>query len=306
MAGPHLNSPYTLESGLFCGDSASDGRWLRGNLHAHTTLSYGVHTPQELVDAYAELGYDFLAITDHDQVCSPDVLDRLDPHGLVLLPGNEITTNGPHICHINPRSTVGPHWQRQIVLDRIAAEAGQSFAIMNHPNWTQNYDHCPVSLLQLLRGYIGIEIFNGLTNEEQGSGYAVNKWDMVLSAGRRVWAFANDDTHHRDDPGRAWNMVWSAQKSLDSIMAAITSGRFYASSGIIINAIRTTGMHIHLETENAERIVAITAGGRRLQTVDSNVMDFNVPADVPFVRFECWGKGEQFAWTQPVGLRPEQ
>jgi predicted metal-dependent phosphoesterase TrpH len=40
--------------------------WLRGNLHAHTTFSDGVKEPAQLVAAYEALGYDFLAITDHE------------------------------------------------------------------------------------------------------------------------------------------------------------------------------------------------------------------------------------------------
>src|SRR2546422_1617656 len=42
--------------------------WLRGNLHAHTTYSDGVKTPQELIAEYEALGYDFLAITDHEDL----------------------------------------------------------------------------------------------------------------------------------------------------------------------------------------------------------------------------------------------
>src|SRR5437879_13238129 len=42
--------------------------WLRGNLHAHTTYSDGVKTPQELLTEYEALGYDFLAITDHEDL----------------------------------------------------------------------------------------------------------------------------------------------------------------------------------------------------------------------------------------------
>src|SRR2546426_9624903 len=42
--------------------------WLRGNLHAHTTYSDGMKTPQELIAEYEALGYDFLAITDHEDL----------------------------------------------------------------------------------------------------------------------------------------------------------------------------------------------------------------------------------------------
>ena len=40
--------------------------WLRGNLHAHTTWSDGVKDANQLIAAYEALGYDFLAITDHE------------------------------------------------------------------------------------------------------------------------------------------------------------------------------------------------------------------------------------------------
>src|SRR2546425_11603219 len=42
--------------------------WLRGNLHAYTTYSDGVKTPQDLLAEYEALGYDFLAITDHEDL----------------------------------------------------------------------------------------------------------------------------------------------------------------------------------------------------------------------------------------------
>ena len=39
---------------------------LKGCLHTHTTASDGNLTPQQTADAYADLGYDFIAFTDHD------------------------------------------------------------------------------------------------------------------------------------------------------------------------------------------------------------------------------------------------
>jgi hypothetical protein len=39
---------------------------LRGNLHAHTTFSDGIRTPEALIAEYESRGYDFLAITDHE------------------------------------------------------------------------------------------------------------------------------------------------------------------------------------------------------------------------------------------------
>ena len=41
------------------------GRFFRGNLHCHSDRSDGALPPAEVVRAYREAGYDFVAITDH-------------------------------------------------------------------------------------------------------------------------------------------------------------------------------------------------------------------------------------------------
>ena len=45
---------------------------LKGNLHAHTTFSDGRLSVEDVVARYRDLGYDFLAITDHDEQIQPD------------------------------------------------------------------------------------------------------------------------------------------------------------------------------------------------------------------------------------------
>ena len=66
---------------------------LRGNLHAHTRFSDGVKSPAELIAEYEVLGYDFLAITDHDDLITDDywrALRNLTPR-LLLFQGVEIS-----------------------------------------------------------------------------------------------------------------------------------------------------------------------------------------------------------------------
>src|SRR5436190_23781467 len=41
------------------------GRFYRGNLHTHTTLSDGLLSPADVCAFYRTGGYDFLAVTDH-------------------------------------------------------------------------------------------------------------------------------------------------------------------------------------------------------------------------------------------------
>ena len=53
---------------IFPGFSAP-GRFWRGNLHTHSTLSDGVLPPAEVCRRYAAEGYDFIALTDHFVGC---------------------------------------------------------------------------------------------------------------------------------------------------------------------------------------------------------------------------------------------
>ena len=72
-------------------------RWLAGDLHAHTVHSDGVMTVPELAEFAAARGLDFLAITDHNTVSHHRELARAGAaQGIVLLPGQEVTTAAGH------------------------------------------------------------------------------------------------------------------------------------------------------------------------------------------------------------------
>ncbi len=270
---------------------------LRANLHAHTTLSDGVLDPQEVVDTYAGRGYDCLAITDHDRLAEPGLIASLDPRGMLLIPGNEITADGPHILHVNAGRWVPPQADRQAVLDQAAGAGG--FTLMNHPNWEKSFDHCPMSVLEALHGYTGIEVFNGVVCRQPGSPYATGKWDMLLSAGRSVWGFANDDFHRPGDLALGWNVAFCRERTVAGLLRAFTEGSFYATTGVTILRIAVQGTRITVETRDAQSVVAMADHGRRIATGQGPSLAVEAPADAGYVRFECHGSGLRVAWTQP-------
>lgn len=45
---------------------AGEARWYRGNLHMHTYWSDGRIFPEQAIDIYKKLGYDFLGVSDHN------------------------------------------------------------------------------------------------------------------------------------------------------------------------------------------------------------------------------------------------
>jgi hypothetical protein len=53
----------TVAQDLLKGGEA--GRFFRGNLHCHSNRSDGQRSPQHVVGAYRDAGYDFLCLSDH-------------------------------------------------------------------------------------------------------------------------------------------------------------------------------------------------------------------------------------------------
>jgi len=280
-----LEHPYT---------ELTSGQWLRGNLHTHSTRSDGSLSPQAMIDDYAKRGYDFLSMSDHDVYSDPN---EFNARGMILIGGNEVTGNGPHILHVNASSKITPNKLRQHVINDI--NAGQGFAVVAHPNLLAQFDYTPIVQMREWIGYIGLEVYNGTSERLHGSAYCTDKWDMLLSEGRRLWGFAHDDAHNAEEVEMGWNMVYTADKTADGIIEALRKGRFYASTGVEITGIQVNGNRIRIDTADADRIVALRDTARRIGLADARSLEIEVPDDATYVRFECYGRGGRTAWTQP-------
>ncbi|MCM8821944.1 MAG: hypothetical protein NC831_03920 [Candidatus Omnitrophica bacterium] len=284
------------------------GNWLKGNFHIHTTRSDGVFSPQDVINKYFELGYDFLSFSDHDVLITEKDYKLLDNKGLILIPGVEISASGVHLLYIDAAEEIYPDSSRQKVLNDIQAifnKTGKGFAIINHPDWQNEFNHCSIEQMMEWTGYLGIEIYNGVIGRLDGNQYAINKWDILLSKEKKVWGFANDDSHRPGDYGLGWNVVF-AEKYPESIIDAVRKGNFYCSTGIVIKHIDYDGNKIYLETENAKKIAAIQNAGRRFKVVYGNSINVEIPQDAKYVRFECWGDAEEMAWTQPIIIEEKE
>lgn len=286
---PTLRSPYDPRL----------TRWLRGNLHSHTTNSDGSRTPQGVIDDYAVRGYDFLMLSDHDFLTDPTPLDA---KGMVLLPGLEVSAEGPHILQVGAKALVPPDANRQKVVDAINADG--ALAIACHPNRNLYNDHWLQGTLEHLSNYAGIEIYNGTTRRSEGESSATNRWDMLLSKGVNVWGYANDDSHHDGDAALAWNVVQVPEVSENAIIDALKAGRFYASTGVSIDHVRAEGVYLNVFAKDAKRITVIADRGQRVTQVDSNHLHYRLPEGVNwrYLRLELWGEGETQAWTQPFWI----
>lgn len=271
---------------------------LRGNLHAHSTQSDGRAAPQAMLNTCARHGHGFAMLSDHDRWTSATELAAFDSHGMVLLPGQEVSKDGEHILQVGGVAPVVPESDRQRVIDAIVATGG--LAVMNHPNWFREQDHCTQERLMALRGYTGIEVVNAVIGELEGDPYAFNRWDRLLGHGRRVWGFANDDAHGVEQLGQAWNTVYPRTADAAGVIAALAAGRFVASTGLDVAALHVDGDVAEIHCPDADRILAITDWGRRLAVANGPRLRAHLPAKCTYLRFACLGAGERGAWTQPL------
>ncbi len=279
-----------------------DGSWLRGNLHTHTSpaSACGSVPLARVLDLYALAGYDFLAISDHMTLTTPD-----DPR-LIFLPG--IEWNAPSgmehtgIYALDPALVAA----QCAVTDKAALLASladaDALTILNHPNWCGR-PHYRREELAAAEHYDGIEIFNGVIQRLEGYEISTDKWDYLLADGRRVLGFASDDSHIESDIGAAWLAVRAAARTPRAVFTALRTGNFYCSSGTTITDIRREENLITVETADGQEIQVIGHGGRLLHRVREGCLTFDV-ANITdsYVRFTVFGAGSAMAWTQPFFL----
>lgn len=283
-------------------------RWLRGNHHNHSTVSDGEDDPLTNVRVYEEAGYDYLAFSEHDTLLNPgDLLSRTT---MFLLPAVEVTTVRGQTMMV--LGAIGPAPLKATLTagDVMAqARAAGALFIVDHPNWVYRPDriHITDDELDDLHGLQGIEIYTGVIERLAGSALATDRWDRLLSQGRRVFGHATDDQHGARDRFIAWNQVqWPESQPITAtgIIEALAGGRFYASTGVTIERIGVTEAADAIVIESdADEIHWVADGGVVVAKSRKGSTTFRV-ADaalrkLSYLRAQCFGRGGAMAWTQP-------
>jgi hypothetical protein len=103
--------------------------------HCHTTASDGMVSPADLVDAAVKAHLDLIAVTDHDTMASvQEVQERGEAAGLLVVPGQEVTTKSPAMTHVQGWYLEKPIKRGMTLEDSVAAIHDQDgLAIIPHP-----------------------------------------------------------------------------------------------------------------------------------------------------------------------------
>lgn len=178
---------------------ADTGAWYRGDLHLHTSHSDGRYSPEEIVDYAQRRELDFFFSTDHNTQSSNLIWGAVQPPGMLIGRGEEVTTRHGHW------NAFGLNWWQWSDFryhpgdepgleeaKRQVREAGGLVSI-NHPfalcgacNWTFSYDD-----------WDAIEVWNGPW--DQTDELAVSKWQQMLSDGYYITAIGGSDAHRDPD-----------------------------------------------------------------------------------------------------------
>ena len=335
--------------------------WLRGNTHTHTTDSDGDAPVQQVVNWYHDQGYNFLLITDHNRTSWPQKADLNDKRSdFVLIPANEITERYVHLTAAGITDPLTPASMRKAfeangtygegVTDQAKANPGivtlfgngivatGGIAFINHPNFV---DGVQAADIIPAKNVTHIEVFNGHPacynwgNDRHVSVGA--KWDEILSAGRLVYGVAADDAHNYIKtgrryacPGRGWIMVDAPSVDAQSILDAIAEGRFYASSGVMLDrcVYGQNKINVRIDQEATQRelgkgflfanitdegqegytIEAIGQNGKTLAKTEGTALSYRLKPGDGYVRLlvtYCHRNDDgtyysYYAWTQPV------
>ncbi len=320
-------------------------RWLKGSTHVHARPSGDSRT--EIVDViawYQDHGYDFIALTDHNQVSElpgevstfGQVAVSAPAQGLIVLAGIELTHN-PATClpapplpegkcrvHVNALGvTARPEgkleWADRKSFRRIdlygralitARELG-GLVQLNHPQW--HWGTTAALLTELgRRGALLVEIANsqftawndGSISPAMPSVEAL--WDAALTAGVTMWGVASDDAHSYDGKGQypaggGWIMV-DAPRQPAAILAAIAAGKFYSSSGVVLDRAGRQGDNLRVEVSaqspGAHRIVFFE-NGAAVAEIRGTAAQRPIPRR-GHLRAVVWRDDGARAWVQPV------
>lgn len=291
-------------------------RWLRANLHTHTTNSDGDSPPAEVVAWYRDAGYDVLAVTDHDVLTEPADLAAL-AGPMLLVRGEELTSGDVHVNGLGLPRELPPALEGDVRrrlqgnIDAIRDAGG--VPSVNHPNfrWQVRVDD-----LAELRDLRLFEIHNAgpeVNNLGGREGFpAVERvWDLLLSAGHRLVGIAVDDAHffrvwgrQYSNPGRAWMMIRAERATEAEVLTALEAGHCYASTGVTLGHVAATGRELAVEVEAQwelhYRTTFVGREGRVLDVQEGPSARYRLHSGDGYVRARVDDSDGLTAWTQPL------
>jgi hypothetical protein len=177
---------------------------LKGALHVHTTCSDGTLGAARMLRIYEGLGFDFVALTDHDHLlrdgCYREALAGVET-GLLVFEGVELTVFEKGYLHVG----------------RIQGDR-EVLHVLNHP---ADLGLSPAKLGERIAALAGRMALDAIEVTSKGT-YAP-ELDVDALPYPKV---ATDDAHDEKACGRAW-IEMDCRRDRDAILSSIKRGEFW-------------------------------------------------------------------------------
>jgi len=291
---------------------AQAGRFWRGNLHGHSTLSDGGYSVEQVCHLYQEAGYDFISLTDHFLTQYKFPIADTRPYrnsafttiiGAELHAGQTELGGMWHILAVGLpfdfASTQEAETGPQLAARAMATGA---FVAAAHPNWYALTERD----LDELGTVDAIEIYNGVAIDHNDRADSWHIADIQLGRGKHYWTYAADDFHGvrgRHDFMRGWVWVKAEENQPDTLLKALKAGHFYSSTGPQIHDVQITpGREVVVRCSPVDWVfvsgkgpASVTASGHGLTEVSLDISNFNSNYGRITVRDALGGR----AWSNP-------
>ncbi len=262
------------------------GRFLKGNLHTHSTLSDGKRSAAAVCATYAAGGYDFLALTDHflAKYDFPIADTRRFRRGhFTTLLGAEVhapqTSQGEpwHILAVGLPLDFAPTREGETgaALARRCLDAG-AFVAIPHPGW----NGLTPGDARDIPGAHAVEIYNHESHLRTDRGDGRYLIDAMLAEGRHTGIIATDDAHfHTPDHFGGWVMVRAERNEPEPLLEALKAGRYYATQGPRIEAVLWGEGGVEIRCSPASAIMVLGRASRAAQAVGEGLTRAVLPLD---------------------------
>lgn len=294
------------------------GRFWRGNLHTHSTLSDGALAPEKVVEAYKNAGYDFMMLSDHfiGHFNWPIADTR-------AMRSNSFTTILGSELHA-PVTQVGELWhivaaglpldfepaapeETGAALAARAADAG-AFVGIAHPAWSQ----LTIEDGRAIASAHAVEIYNHGCAVENDRGDGWYLLDQLLNENHRLTAFATDDAHFwTPDHFGGWVNVKAESLDPEALLEALKAGHYYSSQGPQIHELSIRDNELTIACSPVDTIVVLCGNSRTVArhgraitgaTLDLGKLDKGWLLEKPskWLRVSVIDHSGKRAWTNPI------
>lgn len=191
------------------------------NFHAHTKngILNGKGTPIDLYTKYDSIGVNIHPVSQYHNI------DTSGFSNIGYIPAYEHGYNigKTHQLVIGAKRVINKDFiffqtlhNKQEILERLSYDSN-NVVVLTHPSLNQGYT---LRDLKYLHFYDHLEILSPYAN-------STSYWDTLLSAGKKIFVVANDDTHdvfNDNELGRFVNLIYSPDNNAQNVLKSLKNG----------------------------------------------------------------------------------